>query len=102
MSSLNCKAGDLAVVIGLSKEPWCLGLSVTCLEIMRPGSRYRADNGDLWECRENAWVVDRDLWGQKYPDTRGTPAHVISDRFLLPIRPEADPEAMPTEQEVSA
>ena len=92
---MNCKPGDLALVV-CAYDP-AAGMLLTVLERGElPGTLRAAPpfDGPLWR-------VDRAVaWFDKLLGiTRMLP--YFPDRYLLPIRPEADPEAALTEQEIA-
>jgi hypothetical protein len=76
--SMNCKQGDLALVIGSERNA---GKMVTCIELLPPGSQQVEDAlGPLWRV-DRPMVYRIDLLGitaEKY---------LAPDQFLLPIKP---------------
>lgn len=87
---MNCQPGDLARVV-CADDP-AAGMILRVIELAElPGSLHPAP--PLWRVdRPVEWL---DTW---YGVTLKLP--YFPDRYLMPIRPEADPEAVPTEQEI--
>lgn len=85
--AVNCKPGDMAIVIRGPREN--LGLSVTVLRLHKhPVFAGRV----LVQCGGGPfWEIDRPL---SYPAMEGPPVHVpfSADEALMPIRPERDDE----------
>lgn len=81
---MNCKAGDLAVIVGGKKQ---IGKTLTCIRLLARDEHLVEDRlGPVWE-------VDREV---SY-DTlcRGTVWHnYCPDMVLLPINPKPDDEAV--------
>jgi hypothetical protein len=81
---MNCKQGDLAIVVDGSPNA---GMMVTCLESLPAG--FRRDDlppfitQHFEESLGPLWRVDRFLrWG-------ATRIRIAPDRYLMPIRPDS-------------
>lgn len=102
MSGLNCRPGDLAIIIG-NAEARCVGKSVTCLRFVPKDTKVWETKSANWTTTSDSWFVDEDVWTAQYGDLMpGDCAHIVADRYLMPIRPLADPEDVTTEREVTA
>lgn len=96
---MNCKPGDMALVIGGPREN--LGREVTCLELYSPGiipTVTPAGAPAFIESDEVFWLIDRNLtyqnWGGETVDVP-----YAADCYLLPIRPERDEDLEYTQRE---
>jgi hypothetical protein len=76
--ALNCKQGDLALVIGGRN----VGKVVTCLELLPTGSEYVDEAVGL------LWRVDRPL--EYLNEALGMTAnkYLAPDRLLMPLKPD--------------
>ena len=88
--ALNCKQGDLALVIGGRN----VGKVVICLELLPAGSQYVDETaGPLWR-------VDRAL--EYLNEALGMTAnkYLAPDRILMPLNPgsAANPESLELDQ----
>ena len=88
--ALNCKQGDLALVIGGRN----VGKVVTCLELLPTGSEYVDEAVGL------LWRVDRPL--EYLNEALGITAnkYLAPDRILMPLNPgsAANPESLELDQ----
>ncbi len=91
---MNCKPGDLALVL---RPPSWAGKVVTVLR--RSGPPDWA--GMNFPGSENLWEVDRALGWAIRNSTQVVLLPLCPDDCLMPIRPEADPESVLTEQEIA-
>ena len=92
---MNCKPGDLALVV-CADSP-AAGMMLTVIERGQlPGARpsVTALDGPLWR-------VDRELWWHNPVTGEVATMPLCPDCILMPIRPEADPESVLTEQEIA-
>lgn len=91
--TLRCKPGDLALVTGRFRET---GKMVTCIRL-----EDNPRGGDLGSYTGKTWRVDMPMaWqtrGQAVITEYNTPHW--PDCYLLPIKPEPDPEGDYDEQE---
>lgn len=81
MSALNCKPGDLAVVV--RSMAGNEGVIVRCLRLIRAEATYRANDGS--EYNSAVWEIDRPL-----PDWVGGVDFTFPDVQLRPIRDPGD------------
>jgi hypothetical protein len=86
---MNCCPGDLALVVGGSREN--LGKVVQCLRLIDGREPIACSLGvRACDCEHGeVWVIDRELkcWTK---DGQKAHAPVAWDKFLMPIRPEPD------------
>lgn len=100
MAGLNCRAGDMAVVV--KGHPQSLGQSVTCLRLLAPGETVSIGGYDQPLPREQGacWLVEPPvLWLVRLEDAWGERefyalAPYCPDRCLMPIRPKPDEECI--------
>lgn len=80
---MNCKAGDLAVIVGGKKQ---IGKTLTCIRLLtRDEHRVEDRFGPVWE-------VDREV---SYETPRGKIwRNYCPDAVLLPINPKPDDEVV--------
>ncbi len=107
---MNCREGDLALVIGPAGVPE-VGQTVKCLKLFTNGESlmHLPVGPNLVEITAfgPTWYVDRVLTARlpPWPEVASAPQVLIpfkADRYLMPIRPERDPEEIQTEREVKA
>lgn len=87
---MNCKPGDLALIVGPLDGPNCYRL-VRCIRLLRKGESmvlgdlefYPVPHGEFWAV-EGRLVAE--VHGEPDRDVPGGP---IGDRWLRPIRPGA-------------
>lgn len=97
---MNCREGDLALVI---RGP-DVGKTVTVLAAVKRRELIVTSLGEAAPISPfclPAWHVDRDLSAWSLNSGQFT-VRVAADEALMPIRPEADPEEIPAEREVTA
>lgn len=96
---MNCKPGDMAIVLGNSTET---GKFVTCIELVPTGVRLcatePADGRSSYAAEEYGplWQIDRAL------EWDGIWACYVPDKYLMPIRPDADGIHVSERDEVTA
>ena len=92
--TLNCKVGDLAIVV--RSVAGNEGKIVRCLELLPSGI-------DGAHPRQGAlWRTDRALNRVEESGLKCSPANLCPDSFLRPIRPLDEPETITTDDEVTA
>lgn len=90
---LRCKKGDLAIVLKGSYS----GHFVTVKEFIGTDTAYRITTG-AYEMFNNLWVIE----APTIPLISGMRRIVLSDEYLLPIRPGDLKETEETEKEVES
>lgn len=85
---MNCKPGDLAIIINGECVPEVVGHFVTVLSETRPGDSHDFEIGD-WNCQPLAPI------GGYLSGLEGSPIFdmsqiAINDKNLRPIRPQSD------------
>jgi len=86
---LNCRPGDLAVIVKVIRTPSLLGRIVKCVRLLNEGERV---DGYFWiKRRENAWLVESCggpmEWAGDFVMRRA-----LADEFLRPIRDSDEPD----------
>ena len=99
---MNCKQGDLALVIGPVNAP-CVGKVVRCLRFVPANTPTCSTDGRLHsETIADAWLTDTLL----FPPSRfvdwGEFNYAIHDRYLMPLRPPADDETDTADHDLPA
>ena len=92
--ALNCKQGDLAIVV----HSMCgnEGKIVRCLKLLPAGhGRAHPKLGPLWE-------VDVELNRVLVSGAKGSPARMVPDSALRPIRPLDELDDVKKDEEVTA
>ena len=92
---MNCKPGDLALVIGPA-NPISIGKVVTCVEFWPSGTIVDIPGG-IYMTEEPAWLTDRVL----DPAVWAPLCRVMRDSALMPLRPPADDETDTAERGVT-
>jgi hypothetical protein len=92
---VNCKPGDLALIIGGLKEN--VGKMVRCIRLIEHGEivQTRAGKHRINDTAHPTWAVDRLIRNMLTKDNvlvGYTEAPVAFDRYLMPIRPPPDGE----------
>lgn len=89
---MNCKPGDLAIVVRARQTPEMLGRIVTVVRLAVPGEHFKTDRGNMqWTGHSTqVWVVKSDRPMPWYGD-KGT-LHFATERIfhdggLRPINP---------------
>lgn len=85
---MNCKPGDLAVIVA-SKT----GNAGLIVEVLRPASFEVArlpENGFLYEAGGPAWVIKSMGTLLKHMHKKASPWACVMDSSLRPIRPQPD------------
>ena len=96
---MNCKQGDLALVIGPAGRS-CVGKVVRCVEFLPVGTRFIVPSGQVRYTSMPGWLTDTVV--VKNPvDGLDIYNRGVSDRFLMPLRPPADDETDTAEREVT-
>lgn len=85
---MRCKVGDLAIIV--RSVAGNEGKIVRCLELVEDFQWLNADGS---ESTEAAWRIDREI-----PTWKGRLTVFAKDRYLRPIRPDADPESITTDE----
>jgi hypothetical protein len=83
---MNCRQGDLAIVIGGRAS----GMMVTCLELLAAGARVAVlgvHGKVVVGSADRLWRLDRRIPFEYVPDGSTVYADVANDDFLKPIRP---------------
>ena len=99
---MNCKAGDLALVIGPAQCP-AVGKIVKCMEFVPSNTRITSAD-QLWTASTtaDAWITDTLL----FPPPRfldwGDINYSARDQDLMPIRPPASNESDTADQDLPA
>ena len=90
--TLNCKVGDLAIVV--RSQAGNEGKIVRCVRLI--GKEWLLSTigviDEFW-----MWEIDREL-----PDWEGNLQNTFEDAYLRPIRPLDEPETTTTDDEVMA
>ena len=99
---VNCKQGDLALVIGPAGAS-CVGKVVTCLTFV-PANTPACSADQSWTgvTSEDAWVTDTPLFPAPQFESWGAFNYAIGARYLLPLRPPADDETDTADQDLPA
>lgn len=89
---MNCKPGDLAIVVRASLTPEMLGRIVTVTRLAVPGERFKTDIGRMrWEGNNTkTWVIKSDRLMPWYSDKGAlhfATERVFHDDGLRPINP---------------
>ena len=86
---MNCKQGDLALVIGPDGEPG-VGKVVRCLKFV-PRGTLASSVDKQWHrtTAEDGWLTDTLLYPPPQFANWGEINYVSADRYLLPLRPPA-------------
>lgn len=108
--ALNCKQGDLALVIAGPSA----GITVTCLQALPAGwwrddlparARQRGARQQIEPAVGPLWRVDRTIqWETPVENRRhgiSTEMYVVPDNALMPIRPEPDELEMPRRERIA-
>lgn len=95
---MNCKQGDLALVIGPAARA-CIGKVVTCVEFLPIGTAMDCPLGEAIS-QEPAWLTDRILVATSHD--YGLYNRTIRDRALMPLRPPASDETDIADQDLPA
>lgn len=91
---LNCKQGDLAIVV--KSYAGNEGKIVRCIRLIPAGfGRFRESLGPLWEVDVELNIVDEN--GLKRP-----PVKIATDAHLRPIKPLDELDDVTRDEEVSA
>ena len=91
---MNCQPGDLAMIV--HPPAWAGKMVVVIERGYFPDGKHT--NRQL---RDQLWRVDRQLrWHYDADPSVGLMLPLCPDSYLMPIRPEADPEAVQTEEEI--
>ena len=96
---MNCKPGDLAVIVDGDDCPQNLGRFVTVVEWVPAfipycapdGSEFMGDNVAGWSVRAQSSLVTQNINGEYYLNDKYA---VLDDRDLRPIRPSEEPDEM--------
>lgn len=98
---MNCKPGDLALVIGLDGDPG-IGKVVRCLKFVPRGTLASAADKQ-WHrtTAEDGWLTDTLLYPPPEFENWGEINYVAADRCLLPLRPPAADETDTAERGVT-
>lgn len=95
---MNCKPGDMAIVTSSRANA---GKTVTCVRLMPDGAALttRADGASFYAAAAGPiWFIDRPLvWDHVCEDLPYAP-----DKYLMPIRPDADGLHVRESDEVTA
>ena len=100
---MNCKPGDLALVIGPSGMP-CVGKVVKCLKWYAKGIRIHAADRDFCvTTTQDGWITDTELYSPPlFPDL-GEFNNATGEIWLMPIRPlPGEPMTDITEQPIKS
>lgn len=87
---MNCKPGDLAIVVRARHTPEMLGRIVTVIREAQDGERFRTDRGHIcWtgNC-SGAWVVKSDRpmpWRSEKGTLHFATERIFNDEGLRPI-----------------
>ena len=108
--TLNCKVGDLAIVVQTKATPEMMGLIVKVIAPYNGEFKCPSLCGKrigIWDLPGVGWIVEG--------GSQGVPSRSITDKalqyyaqrvvldsFLRPIRPLDEPEAITTDDEVTA
>lgn len=89
---MNCKPGDLAIVVRAHQTPKMLGRIITVVRLVVPGERFKTDRGHMrWTGHSaKAWVVKSDRPMPWYGDDGSlhfAMERVFYDECLRPINP---------------
>ena len=89
---MNCKPGDLAIVIRAGQTPQMLGRIVTVVRLAVRGERFKTDRGHMWWMEHSAkvWVVRSNYpmpWCGDNGTLHFTLERVFHDDGLRPINP---------------
>jgi len=90
---MNCKPGDLAVVVRAPYTPEMLGRIVTVVRLATPGERFKTDRGSMrwpgYGCAQ-VWVIKSDRlmpWNSYQGTLHFATERVFNDDGLRPINP---------------
>lgn len=101
---MNCKQGDIAVIVRSVTHPDEIGLLVSVLELVLTGGEVTAPDGLIHMASEAAWLVE--YLGAPRPTTGGllemSRYALWADRCLRPIRPGDMEDETPTAEELEA
>ncbi len=98
---MNCKPGDLALVIG-PEGAECVGKMVRCLRPFPAGTQVPTKEGVCLTRERDGWITDTILYPPpKFYDC-GEFNCASSDRWLMPIRPPASDESEIADQDLPA
>jgi len=92
---MNCKPGDLAIIVRGPLPEW-IGVQVTCVEYEGDALISGFSRKRVCGCHR-AWRVDC-----PHPPYPIDGEILISDDILMPIRPEPEPESERREESLSA
>ena len=89
---MNCKPGDLALVVRARATPEMLGRIVTVVRLATPGERFKTDRGYIrWTgACSGLWVVSSNHpmpWKNDQGTLHFTLERVFRDECLRPINP---------------
>ena len=96
---MNCKQGDLAMIIGPDGRS-CVGKVVRCVELFPVGTRFIVPSGQVRYTSMLGWLTDT-VVAENPVDGLDIYNRGIADRFLMPLRPPVSDETDTAERDVT-
>ena len=96
---MNCKQGDLALIIGPAGRS-CVGKVVRCVELLPVDTRFIIPSGQVRYTSKPGWLTDT-VVVENPVDGLDLHNRGVSDRFLMPLRPPAADETDTAERGVT-